>query len=151
MKCPATIDWATITYDEASLQNQFEHPTPKKCCDNLESNWKCHPDFERWMQNDETAISLDMGFDMKFKFDEATGDPYSCKSIEKPGYKTYGRGQAGFVTSDKQDHAPDGETLYAIVDDMADHQSESSFISSFVTVFKEMSENGYFDHDLTID
>ena len=74
MKCPATIDWATITYDEASLQNQFEHPTPKKCCDNLESNWKCHPDFERWMQNDETAISLDMGFDMKFKFDEATGE-----------------------------------------------------------------------------
>ena len=51
----------------------------------------------------------------------------------------------------KHDYAPDGEPLYAIVDDMADHQSESSFISSFVTVFKEMSENGYFDHDLTID
>ena len=52
------------------------------------------------MQNDETAISLDMGFYMKFKVDEATGDPYSCKGIEKPGYKTYGRGQAGFVTSE---------------------------------------------------
>ena len=147
LRCPATNDCATMTYDEVPPQNRFEPPTPKKCCENLEPNWKCHPDCEIWRQNDETAISSDMGFYLKFKVDKATGEPYGCKGIEKPGYMPNG-GHGGLITCDKEDYAPDGEPLYAIVDDMADHQS--SFMSSFVPAFQKMSENGYADLDLTI-
>ena len=41
----------------------------------------CQPWCQRLIQNDETALSSDVGFYYKFDFDPQTGRPFGC-----PGY-----------------------------------------------------------------
>ena len=46
-----------------------------------------------------------------------------------------------------EDYAPEGEPLYTIVDDFADHQDK--WFEDFLPTLEKMTENGYESGDLT--
>ena len=47
--------------------NRAEPVTPDGCCDNLESgSGCCNPEFQRYIVNDETALSADTGYMFTF-------------------------------------------------------------------------------------
>ena len=46
-----------------------------------------------------------------------------------------------------EDYAPEGEPLYQIVDDFADHQNK--WFEEFVPTLEKMTENGYQSEELT--
>ena len=48
-----------------------------------------------------------------------------------------------FPKCNKEDYAPEGEPLHAIVDDFADNQSE--WFEEFIPALEKMVENGYDD------
>ena len=61
-----------------------EPGTPRGCCDrNQEMGWKCDPDnCQRFIQNDETALSADVGYYLNFEVDAVTGRPQGCPSFD---------------------------------------------------------------------
>ena len=74
-RCPATNECATINLDRA------EPATPEGCCDDLEAGMHCQPDCVRNIQNDETALSSEVGFYWHFERD-ADGKPSGCPCFD---------------------------------------------------------------------
>ena len=123
-------------------QDRIEPNTPNGCCDNLEAGMQCQPSCQRDIQNDETAIASDVGFYHKFQADPDTGRPSGCPGFEDNFWKQDKRNPV-YPKCEKEDYAPQGEPLYAIVDDYADHLQK--WMDDFFPVLEKMSSNGYDD------
>ena len=54
-----------------------------------------------------------------------------------------------YPNCDKEDYAPEGEPLYAIVDDFADNPQQ--WMDEFWHALHKMLENGYAPADLTVN
>ena len=55
---------------------------------------QCNPDCQRFIQNDETALSAENGFYWKFESDPDTGRPFGCPGFDDKwlqGMKVYKR------------------------------------------------------------
>ena len=44
---------------------------------------QCQPSCQRFIQNDETALSSETGFYWKFESDPVTGRPFGCPGFDK--------------------------------------------------------------------
>ena len=97
----------------------------------------------RFIANDETALSVDVGFYLDFKVDNITGRPSGCPAFdeEKEGWRA-----AGPVDCPKQMYAPEGEPLHLVVEEYADYQD--LWIDDFVDAFEQMVLNGVPEDDL---
>ena len=69
----------------------FTHTLPNP--GNDANGWKCDPDnCQRRIQNDETALAVDMGYYLDFTVDPETGRPGGCPSFEtKAGSINYSK------------------------------------------------------------
>ena len=69
MRCKASNNVSGINDGINDPVLRVEPSTPKHCIENLEPGMSCQPTEEcmRWIQNDETALSSDVGFYMKFQ------------------------------------------------------------------------------------
>ena len=102
----------------SSMRVEPEWDESKGCCENLEPGHKCQTSCMRYIQNDETALSVDMGYYLDFNVDPETGRPTGCPSFDKfNGIK-----RSNIVDCEKQMYAPEGEPLNEIVEDFADNQ-----------------------------
>jgi hypothetical protein len=89
LRCPSSNNCSRITADEAVPErnsstpypdyprassgkgsDRAEPPTPDGCCDNLEPGMRCRPECQRYIVNDESALSVDTGY--MFAFDVGT-------------------------------------------------------------------------------
>jgi len=145
----------SLEEDTRALSNvtmRAEPDTPASCCDrNEEMGWKCDPDScQRRIQNDETALSVDVGYYLDFDVDAATGRPRGCPSFESKanGGKLRNDKWKGsdVVDCEKNSYAPEGEPLHQIVEEFADNQE--AWFKDFLTAFDKMSNNGYADGEL---
>ena len=98
------------------------------CCVNNEAmGWKCDPDnCQRRIQNDETALSTDVGYYLDFDVDAETGRPKGCPSLDAKQdgglNKNNNWRNSKVVDCEKQNYAPEGEPLHEIVEEFADDQ-----------------------------
>jgi len=163
-RCPAGNTCTGIPQSDVLLQRNPVHEYPedvelsrmlnlmraepdwnesKGCCKNLEPGHKCQTSCMRYIQNDETALSVDMGYYLDFNVDPETGRPTGCPAFdEDPEYK-----RTGIADCEKQMYAPEGEPLNEIVEDFA--ESQTNWIRDFLTGFEKMSNNGYDASELT--
>ena len=122
-----------------------EPDTPEGCCDDLPEGYKCQPSCQRRIQNDETALAVDVGYYFDFDVDPETGRPSGCPAFDDQKRKNWSGSDV--VDCDKQSYAPEGEALSDIVEDFADNQDH--WIRDFLTAFEKMSNNGYDASELT--
>ena len=82
LRCPSTNECARLRADEAVSSRNSSTPypgdpanvptsraepdTPAGCCDNLEPGMRCRPECQRYIVNDETALSVDVGYMLTF-------------------------------------------------------------------------------------
>ena len=140
LRCPAGNTCTGIPQSDVLLQRNPVHEYPedvelsrmlnlmraepdwnesKGCCKNLEPGHKCQTSCMRYIQNDETALSVDMGYYLDFNVDPETGRPTGCPAFdEDPEYK-----RTGIADCEKQMYAPEGEPLNEIVEDFAESQT----------------------------
>ena len=125
---------------------------------------KCQPECQKWQQIMETSLAADTGFYYKFESDPVTGKPSGCPGLDKewPDGRGFSKlklslpfeakftdifylidaGTKAVVNDcEKEDYAPEGEPLYAIIDDYA--QNQQKWFDDFVVVVTKMSANGY--------
>ena len=166
-RCPASNTCAGLPQDESTTERypiheypqdprtshvldiekgegeRAEPPTPEGCCDDLAEGEKCQERCMRFIANDETALSVDVGFYLDFKVDNITGRPSGCPAFdeEKEGWRA-----AGPVDCPKQMYAPEGEPLHLVVEEYADYQD--LWIDDFVDAFEQMVLNGVPEDDL---
>ena len=163
-RCPATNECATIN-------DRAEPNTPAGCCDDLEPGMQCQPWCVRNIQNDETALSSEVGFYWHFDRD-ADGKPSGCPCFDDnpkwthgilhyilnvftfslllktlPGKKKIVEINEPGTGCSKEDYAPEGEPLYKIVDELA--ASNDAMMKEFAPAMQIMIENGYKSEDLT--
>lgn len=98
----------------------------KYCSENEAKGWKCDPvNCQARLQNDETALAVDVGYYLDFSVDPETGRPHGCPSFElkKDGGKVRQADwkQSAVVDCGKNSYAPEGEPLHEIVEDFADN------------------------------
>ncbi len=139
-RCPASNECAAIDVAEG----RAEPDTPPGCCQDLEPGMQCQPDCQRDIQNDETAMGSDLGFYLKFDVDESSGRPSGCSGFN-PKWLA-GKQKVVYPNCEKQDYAPQGEPLFAIVEDYADNAQK--WFDMFVETLAKMSSNGYASQDL---
>ena len=97
----------------------------------------------RFIANDETALSVDVGFYLDFQVDNITGRPSGCPVFDN---KHDDWREAGPVDCPKQKYAPEGEPLHLVVEEYADYQD--LWVDDFVTAFEQMVVNGVPEDDL---
>jgi len=176
-RCPASNDCTGISQSEmvSSRSPEYDYPISledssrmlmmnvsmraepdtdmETCCVNNEAmGWKCDPDnCQRRIQNDETALSTDVGYYLDFDVDAETGRPKGCPSLDAKQdgglNKNNNWRNSKVVDCEKQNYAPEGEPLHEIVEEFADDQG--AWFKDFLTAFDKMSNNGYEDGDLT--
>ena len=112
-----------------------EPDTPQGCCDNLPDGYKCQPSCQTRIQNEETALSVDMGYYLDFTVDPETGKPGGCSGLTFNEHV-----KSAIVDCPLNKYAPEGEALSDIVEDFAD--SQEHWIRDFLTAFDKMSRNG---------
>ena len=128
--------------DRSLVSMRAEPDTPEGCCDNLPDGHKCQESCMYMIKNGETALGADMGFYFNFTVDPETGKPGGCDGL------TFNKhNKSPTVNCGLNHYAPEGEPLYQIVEDYADHQD--SWFRDFITAFDKMSRNGYSDGELT--
>ena len=143
------------TWDRCPSQQECdtnaEGITPKTCCQNLDDGKHCQASCQRLREgppNRETALAVDIGLYQKFETDPETGKPFGC-----PGFDTdwmSGRSRRSKVTKcEKEDYAPEGETLFSIMDDYADNAQK--WMDDFFVVLDKMSSNGYNGNELNVN
>ena len=84
MRCPSSNECSKITIDEAIptrnsstpypnvpsgskyATSRAEPSMPAGCCDDLEAGQRCSEKCQRWIVNDETALSVDTGYMLAF-------------------------------------------------------------------------------------
>ena len=67
---PADDGWNTARLDLTEDWTRAEPGPHPQCCENLEEGWRCRPDLHkchRYVVNDETALSADVGFMFDFQ------------------------------------------------------------------------------------
>ena len=68
---PSDDGWNTAKFDLTEEDWSRAEPGPHSdCCKNLEEGWRCRPDknhCHRYVVNDETALSADVGFMFDFQ------------------------------------------------------------------------------------
>ena len=103
-------------------RERAEPDTPEECCVDMPSgHYRCHEDCVRRIQNDETALSVDVGYYLDFQVDPETGRPSGCDSFEE-SHNSPDWSNSKVVDCPKQMYAPDGEILHEVIDEFADHQ-----------------------------
>merc|ERR1712165_329882 len=116
-----------------------EPDTPDVCCENVPAGQKANKDgCQELIKNGETALGADMGFYFNFTVDPETGKPGGCE-----GLTFNNRNKSPTVKCGMNHYAPEGEPLYQIVEDFADHQD--NWIRDFMVAFDKMSKNGNTD------
>ena len=102
-------------------QDRVEPDTDPECCEDLSPGQFCQPSCVRNIQNDETALAVDMGYYLDFQVDPETGRPGGCDCFTRasryPDWRT-----SRIVDCPKQSYAPEGEPLHQIVEEYADNQ-----------------------------
>ena len=121
-----------------------EPDTPEGCCDDLPAGHKCQESCERRIQNDETALNVDVGYYFNFTVDLQTGRPGGCTAFQ-PRKNGQDWTKSKVVDCDLNNYAPEGEPLYQIMEDFADHQTH--WIRDYLVAYDKMSRNG--NDDLT--
>merc|ERR1711892_1399103 len=121
-----------------------EPNTPERCCKNLENGQKCQEGCMKFIANDETAMSVDVGFYLDFQADNITGRPSGCPVFDHQHNPDWH--DAGPVDCPKQMYAPEGEPLHLVVEEYADYQN--LWIDDFVPAFEQMVVNGIPEEDL---
>jgi len=113
-----------------------EPDTPEACCKDVPAGQKTNFEgCQELIKNGETALGADMGFYFNFTVDPVTGQPGGCEGL------TFNRANKSPVVKCGMNHyAPEGEPLYKIVEDFADHQD--NWIRDFLIAFDKMSQNG---------
>ena len=112
-----------------------EPDSPDGCCDDLPDGYKCQPACQHRIQNEETALAVDVGYYFNFTVDPETGVPGGCPSLVFSRHK-----KSQIVDCGLNNYAPEGEALHEIVEDFADHQD--NWIRDFMRAFDKMSKNG---------
>merc|ERR1711971_234588 len=136
-----------------NITMRVEKDTTEGCCSENEANgWKCDPfNCQQRLQNDETALSVDVGYFLDFDVDPETGRPQGCPSFElkKSGGKVKKADwkNSAVVDCNKNSYAPEGEALSEIVEDFADNPN--IWFKDFLTAYDKMSRTGYSDEELT--
>ena len=92
----------------------------------------------------ERALSSDVGFYLKFQVHES-GRPMGCGAFTQ-AWLDDKKQSSGEVDCPLEDHAPDGEPMWKIVEEMA--TSNEKMMKDFLPAFEKMIENGYQDGDL---
>ena len=121
----------------ANVSMRAEPDTPEGCCDDLAAGQKCQESCERFIQNDETAMSVDAGYYFDFTVDPETGRPGGCAAFDA---FEKNRRRSGIVDCGLNEYAPEGEALHKIVDEFADNQD--IWIADYLIAFDKMSKNG---------
>ena len=116
-----------------------EPDSPEACCKDVPAGQKTNFEgCQELIKNGETALGADMGFYFNFTVDPKTGKPGGCEGL------TFNRANKSPVVKCGMNHyAPEGEPLYKIVEDFADHQD--NWIRDFMVAFDKMSQNGNTD------
>lgn len=123
--------------DDRSLVSMRAEPdTPDACCNNVPAGQKTNFEgCQELIKNGETALGADMGFYFNFTVDPETGKPEGCDGL------SFNRANKSPVINCGMNHyAPEGEPLYQIVEDFADHQD--TWFRDFLIAFDKMSKNG---------
>jgi len=120
-------------------QERAEPGTAPECCEDLPAGQFCQPSCVRNIQNDETALAVDMGYYLDFQVDPETGRPGGCDCFTKAGQSPHWR-NSRIVDCPKQNYAPEGEPLHQIVEEYADNQD--LWIKDFLAALDKMSMNG---------
>ena len=126
--------------DDRSLVSMRAEPTtPEACCKDVPRGQKTNFEgCQALIKNGETALGADMGFYFNFTVDPETGKPGGCDGL------TFNKlDKTGTVNCGMNHYAPEGEPLYQIVEDFADHQD--NWIRDFLVAFDKMSKNGNTD------
>merc|ERR1719282_1827363 len=121
------------------LMNRAEPNTPDRCCDDLPSGQYCKENCVKRIQNDETALSVDVGYYLDFQIDPVTGRPDGCDCFSD-AYRYPNWTNSKVVDCPKQKYAPEGEKLHKIIDEFADNQNK--WIKEFLSALDKMSKNG---------
>merc|ERR1719282_1891376 len=121
------------------LMNRAEPNTPDRCCDDLPSGQYCKENCVKRIQNDETALSVDVGYYLDFEIDPVTGRPDGCDCFSD-AYRYPNWTNSKVVDCPKQKYAPEGEKLHKIIDEFADNQNK--WIKEFLSALDKMSKNG---------
>ena len=85
-RCPASNECAAIelgSRSQTQRSGRAEPSTPARCCKNLDVGMQCQPACQRFIQNDETALSSETGFYWKFESDPNTGRPFGCPGFNE--------------------------------------------------------------------
>ena len=113
---------ALSNFDDEKPDGRTEPDTPAECCEGMPSgHYRCHEDCVRRIQNDETALSVDLGYYLDFQVDPETGRPSGCDSFEE-AYNYPDWANSKVVDCPKQMYAPEGEVLHEVIDQFADNQ-----------------------------
>jgi len=130
-------------YPKDSGSNRAEPDTPDGCCNNLENgSGRCNPECQRYIVNDETALSADTGYMFAFDVSEATGLPTGCNAFDEANNwsdDTEKKGYAGPIDCPLQTYAPEGEPLHRVVEEFADDQN--AWLHDFLPALQKMVEN----------
>ena len=121
--------------DRSLVSMRAEPDTPEGCCDDLPDGHKCQKSCLYLIKNGETALGADMGFYFNFTVDPETGKPGGCDGLTFNQHN-----KSPTVNCGLNHYAPEGEPLYHIVEDYADHQD--IWFRDFLTAFDKMSRNG---------
>jgi len=144
---PADNSWSAdknhdLDDEDWSRAEPGEHA---QCCENLEEGWRCRPDLHkchRYVVNDETALSADVGYMFDFQVSEKTGLPLGCPVFDStPRWNdhTTNKHDAGPVDCPLQKYAPEGEPLHAIIEEYAD--SQDAWLEFFLPGLEHMLAN----------
>jgi len=162
LRCPYTNECAKMSPDKALAgrnsstaypdypkaaygpgKDRAEPTTPDGCCDNLENgSGRCNPECQRYIVNDETAISADTGYMFAFNVSEETGLPTGCNAFDEAknwSDDTTTKGYAGPIDCPLQTYAPEGEPLHSVVEEFADDQN--AWLRDFLPALQKMVEN----------
>merc|ERR1712107_503465 len=124
-------------------KDRAEPDTPDGCCKGFKKgDGRCNPECQRYIVNDETALSADTGYYFAFNVSEATGLPSGCNAFDeakKWSDDTTSKGYAGPIDCPLQTYAPEGEPLHSIVEEFADDQN--AWLRDFLPALQKMVEN----------
>ena len=144
-RCQASNDVAAINDgNNDPVLDRIEGDTPPECIENLEPGQSCKPECVEYRRNDETALSSDVGFYLKFQVSKE-GRPMGCDGFTEDWVKGNDR-ITSRITCPKEDYAPEGVPLYQLVDQQADDQNE--FMKAYIDAHEKMINNGYNANDL---
>ena len=90
---PANDGWNTAKLDLTEDWSRAEPGPHPDCCEDLEEGWRCRPDknhCHRYVVNDETALSADVGFMFDFQVDSyhRSQHQFLIRRAERPLRKT---------------------------------------------------------------